>query len=319
MNDVDPRTLSGILGFDSARFTAGPFGREPLHIKGAGPTAYAELVTIDELDDILSMDSTRTPYVRVVKDGDLVDPEAYTYSSVVARRPMDDLLDRAGLMEQFGRGATIVLDSIHHWLPAFRELCGAMREELGAEARATAFLSPPREQALEPHADSYEVFVLQIAGTKRWAIYPRLDPPPPNGVILDIDDLGDDGQEIVLSPGDLLYLPWGTPHIVTSLDTYSAHISIAVRPPTWGAVLRELLEPVLADGRLDGPALMGRGREDELAAELSGWLTQLATSLAAVDRREYAEFLVGRATEPAGERPGTRLAKSFLHAPGEPQ
>jgi hypothetical protein len=311
VNRQAPSNLSGILGFSSSKFIADTFGREPLHIPGASSTAYKDLVTLDALDEILSFDSTRPPYVRVFKDGMLVDREEYTYTGSVARTEVDGLLDHGRLMDQFDRGATIVLDSTQHWLPAVRDLCDSLQQELGAGGRATAFISPPRKQALEPHADSYEIFVLQIAGAKQWSLYPRLDPPPPAGVILRPEDLGDEPVRAILEPGDLLYLPWGTPHVVNSLDSFSAHLAIALRPPTWGELLQGLIAPIVNDERMNGPALMGRGREAELAGELSDLLGRVVEGIRSIDPSSQAERFVSRATEDRCRRPAASLADLY--------
>ena len=188
------------------------------------------------------------------KAGSLVDLDEYTYSGSVARREVTGLLDQQRLMELFDDGSTIVLDSIQHWIPEVRELCLGLQEELGGAGRATAFITPPHQFGLDLHADAYDIFVLQIAGSKQWSLYPRLDPLPRAGLNLDRTDFADTVPDVVvLQQGDLLYLPWGTPHSVKPLGTLSAHISIAVSFPTWADVMSELLQAVLADERLNGP------------------------------------------------------------------
>jgi len=218
------------------------------------------------------------------------------------------LLDQRRLMELFDDGSTIVLDSIHHWIPEVRELCHGLQEELGGTGRATAFITPPHEFGLELHADAYEIFVLQIAGSKEWSLYPRLDPIPREGLNLDRADFADVAPDVVvLREGDLLYVPWGTPHSVKPIGTLSAHVSIAVNFPTWADILSQAVEYLLADEGLNGAAHLRPGTEPALAAELKARLDDLAGQISAIDAQEIAAQFVEYATYPERRQANTTL------------
>lgn len=63
-----------------------------------------------------------------------------------------------------------------------------------------------------PHVDSYDVFLVQVWGRRRW----RVGPPRPHALVpgLPLKVLADFEavQEFVLEPGDMLYLPPGWAH-----------------------------------------------------------------------------------------------------------
>ncbi|GAA2471597.1 hypothetical protein GCM10023100_27970 [Actinocorallia cavernae] len=301
-------SLSDILGRDSSTFVSEVYGRRPLHLPKANATAFRDLVTLDEIDNILASPSTRPPYIRLMKQSRPTDPRNFTFSATVARRQLDGLLDHALVMNHFHRGYTVVLDSIEHWLPTVQSLLCSLQMELGAGGRAAVFASPPHEQALEPHADSYEIFVLQVSGSKKWSLYERLDPVPRAGARLNQDELGPKTESLVLNPGDVLYLPWGTPHVVESLDSPSVHVSIGLRPPTWGEVLEELLRTVVNDGREHEPVLMHSGREDELSKQLSTRLASIMDGVEAVSPPAYAKRLIATALESRRHSVGLTLA-----------
>jgi len=63
-----------------------------------------------------------------------------------------------------------------------------------------------------PHVDSYDVFLLQALGKRRWRIERRPDPSCKPGLPLRQLLHFRPQQEWVLEPGDLLYLPpaWPT-------------------------------------------------------------------------------------------------------------
>ena len=58
-----------------------------------------------------------------------------------------------------------------------------------------------------PHFDSYDVFLLQVQGRRRWRIGRLIDPELQAGVPLKILSNFRAGQEWLLEPGDMLYLP----------------------------------------------------------------------------------------------------------------
>ncbi|AJC21895.1 cupin domain-containing protein [Pandoraea pulmonicola] len=63
-----------------------------------------------------------------------------------------------------------------------------------------------------PHLDSYDVFLLQAHGKRRWRIGPQRDTTWLEGVPLRILKHFEAEQEWVLEPGDMLYLPPGYAH-----------------------------------------------------------------------------------------------------------
>ncbi|MGC7403787.1 JmjC domain-containing protein [Pandoraea pneumonica] len=63
-----------------------------------------------------------------------------------------------------------------------------------------------------PHLDSYDVFLLQAHGKRRWRIGPQRDTTWQEGVPLRILKHFEAEEEWVLEPGDMLYLPPGYAH-----------------------------------------------------------------------------------------------------------
>jgi len=61
-----------------------------------------------------------------------------------------------------------------------------------------------------PHFDSYDVFLLQVHGTRRWRVSAQRDLSLKAGLPLKVLQHFEPEQEWVLEPGDMLYLP---PHI----------------------------------------------------------------------------------------------------------
>ncbi|MGA8010465.1 MAG: cupin domain-containing protein [Thiomonas sp.] len=103
-----------------------------------------------------------------------------------------------------------------------------------------------------PHQDAYDVFLLQASGRRRWRIGPvtdqRLQPGKPVKLLSHFIP----EQDVILEPGDMLYLPpgWGHDGIAVGADCMT--YSIGFRAPPQGELLKEVLWQ-LAESQQDGP------------------------------------------------------------------
>lgn len=97
-----------------------------------------------------------------------------------------------------------------------------------------------------PHFDSYDVFLLQAHGRRRWRIGRQKDLALKDGIPLKILENFEPEQEFVLEPGDMLYLPprWAHDGIAEGeCMTYS----IGFRSPSLTGLAQDLLTR-LSDG-----------------------------------------------------------------------
>ena len=92
-----------------------------------------------------------------------------------------------------------------------------------------------------PHFDSYDVFLLQAHGHRRWQFGQQKDLSLVDGLPLKILSNFEPEQEFVLEPGDLLYLPPQAAHDGVALDECMT-ISIGFRAPDEAALARGMLE-----------------------------------------------------------------------------
>jgi 50S ribosomal protein L16 3-hydroxylase len=92
-----------------------------------------------------------------------------------------------------------------------------------------------------PHFDSYDVFLLQAQGQRRWRISRQLDLSLQEGVPLKILANFEPQEEYVLDPGDLLYLPPGYAHDGVAIGECQTY-SIGFRAPDQAELARELLQ-----------------------------------------------------------------------------
>ncbi len=91
-----------------------------------------------------------------------------------------------------------------------------------------------------PHFDSYDVFLLQAQGRRRWQISQQKDLSLVEGAPLKILANFVPEQTFVLEPGDMLYLPPGCAHDGVALDECITY-SIGFQAPRRGDLARDLL------------------------------------------------------------------------------
>jgi len=94
-----------------------------------------------------------------------------------------------------------------------------------------------------PHIDSYDVFLLQAHGRRRWRIGRQKAPVLQEGVPLRILTNFVPEEEFVVEPGDLLYLPPGYAHDGIAQGECMTY-SIGFRIPKKAELARELLQRV---------------------------------------------------------------------------
>jgi 50S ribosomal protein L16 3-hydroxylase len=105
-----------------------------------------------------------------------------------------------------------------------------------------------------PHFDSYDVFLLQAHGRRRWRIARRYSPQLIEDMPVKILAEFEPEEEYVLEPGDMLYLPPMYAHdgiAEGECQTYS----IGFRVPRRDEVARELLQRLADDAEAAGDAL----------------------------------------------------------------
>ena len=153
-----------------------------------------------------------------------------------------------------------------------------------------------------PHFDSYDVFLLQAHGQRRWRIGRQKDLSLVDGLPLKILANFQPEEEYVLEPGDMLYLPPGWAHdgiAVGECMTYS----IGFRSPNGAQLAHEVLQR-MAEGAADEegaiyrdaqqPAVAGPGA---IPAELQDFARQAVQR--ALAQPQALECALGEAlTEP---------------------
>lgn len=122
-----------------------------------------------------------------------------------------------------------------------------------------------------PHFDSYDVFLLQAHGQRRWRISAQEDLTLEEGVPLKILSHFEAEQEFVLEPGDMLYLPPQYAHdgvAVGECMTYSIGFRAPAHQELGEAFLEYMLDSIDLPGRFADPELKATTKPAELPVDM---------------------------------------------------
>jgi ribosomal protein L16 Arg81 hydroxylase len=232
---------------DVERFLAEHWERKPLVVPRSEDGRFDDLLAARDVERLLTETGIRTPAFRLVKAGAAVG--GYTTDLSWRPEPFTGVADVPRVLEEFERGATIVLQGLHHnWLPLAR-YCRQLEAFLGHPVQANAYFTPAGSQGLPVHHDTHEVITLQVAGTKRWLVYePVLELPLKNQRYRSA--LGEPGEpvlDLTARAGDTLYLPRGWLHQALTTDSDSLHITVGINVRRWVDEARGALDEAEAE------------------------------------------------------------------------
>jgi bifunctional lysine-specific demethylase and histidyl-hydroxylase NO66 len=250
---------------------------------------YDDLLSEREVERLVCETGLRFPAFRLVKEGSKLDVGDYTVDLPWRPVPFGRTADVERVLAEFEAGATIVIQGLHLNRAETATFCRALEGALGHPVQANAYYTPRGSQGLAVHHDTHDVFVLQVAGEKRWLVYePVLELPLKEQRYS--PELGGPGEPVidtVLRAGDTLYLPRGWLHEARTSDVDSLHLTVGINVYTWLDAVHDAL------GEVEDELAFRRAVDGE--APLSELLELLAERLDGDDvARRKAERLARR-------------------------
>jgi bifunctional lysine-specific demethylase and histidyl-hydroxylase NO66 len=300
-------------------FAESVWGRRACLTRAADlPRDFADLFSLDAADGLLSQHGLRTPFLRVAKDGSTLPAARYTSGGGVGAGIADQVSD-VRLTRLFAEGSSIVLQALHRTHPPVIDFAQALGADLGHPVQVNAYLTPPQSQGFSAHYDVHDVFVLQIAGQKRWRIHAPVHPAPlrdqpwtDHRTAVEAAAREEPLIDEVLRPGDALYLPRGFLHAATALGETTAHLTVGVHVWTRRHLLEQLLAAVgdVEDLRSSLPLGVDVTDPARLREELAGTVETLIARLPGIDVEQIAAGMVGPALAAGKAAPVGPLAQA---------
>ncbi|GAB3598067.1 hypothetical protein GCM10027446_27450 [Angustibacter peucedani] len=300
--------LERLVAQDVDAFAAGTWGRSALLSPAADlPRDFADLLSADAVDELVSTRGLRTPFLRVAKQGQTLGDRAFTAGGGVGAAVADQVSDDK-LVRLFADGSTMVLQGLHRTWPPLVAFAQQLAADLGHPVQVNAYVTPPQSRGFDDHYDVHDVFVLQVEGEKHWRIHepvheaPLRDQPwTDRRAAVEAAAATEPVVDAVLRPGDCLYLPRGYLHAAEALGGVSTHVTIGVHTWTRHALAAELVAAAMArlgsdvEARRSLPLGADVGTAKGVADDLGAVRELLTAALAAVDEDVVAERMAGRA------------------------
>jgi len=283
-----------------------------------GGTAYYDIFSLAAVDELLSRRGLRTPFIRLARNGVVAPAGRYTRSGGTGALVGDQVADDR-VLELFLDGHTVVLQGLHRLWPPLIDFAGALTTDLGHPVQVNAYITPASSQGFSAHYDVHDVFVLQVAGEKRWRIHrPVLDAPSRDQPWTDhraaVATRAEEPPVIdaVLRPGDALYLPRGYLHAAEALGGVTCHLTVGVHPVTRQHVLDALLDIAIDEPALRSSLPMGVDLGDPAAVEddLRATVTALTERLRTISAVDVATRLGDRLVDSNRPAPVAPLAQA---------
>ncbi|MBT2452174.1 cupin-like domain-containing protein [Streptomyces sp. ISL-43] len=237
---LDSASWAGRLGGDT--FLAQTYNRSYALFAGAADTAG--LFSWDDLNRIIATQRLEPPRLRLSVDGEMVPVHRYAVPTTTRRAVTWSRILPAELHAQLKDGASLVLDSIEKIHPPIGVAAEGLEHFLGTPVQVNAYASWTEREGFGLHWDDHDVVVVQVHGSKRWRLYGATREAP---TFRDVESPekpeGDPVADIVLDPGDVLYLPRGWWHAVTAdQGTESLHLTFGLVSHTGADLLHWVVD-----------------------------------------------------------------------------
>lgn len=217
-------TLLG--GLTAEAFTAKYWQKKPLLIRQAFP-GFRDVISPDELAGLAMEDGVRARLVTKVRGRKpwLLETGPFR-SERLQRLPRQDWSLLVQGVNEYVEAAATLIDEFN-FVPAWR-----------LDDLMVSFA--PEGGGVGPHVDSYDVFIIQGLGRRRWQIAERFDPALLPGIDLKILKHFVPEQDWILEPGDMIYIPPGVAHCGVALEP-CLNYSVGFRAPSAKTLIGSLL------------------------------------------------------------------------------
>lgn len=212
-----PQTILG--GLSAERFLAEYWQKKPLLIRGAFPD-YVSPLSPDELAGLACEEGI---------EARLIEENGHDKAWQVSHGPFDE----ATFSRLPEHDWTLLVQAVDHYVPDVANLLKEFHFLPSWRLDDVMISYAPPGGSVGPHVDQYDVFLLQASGTRRWQLGGKTadDAAIVQGIDLRILEHFEalPGQDWLLEPGDMLYLPPGIAHHGVSQSSDCMTFSVGFR------------------------------------------------------------------------------------------
>lgn len=232
--------LTALLSpFSRDVFLTSYYERVPLHVDRNDPSYFADVFSLAELENILVAGSGDRTGFNMVRSGvppvnaELLAMERPGVRARFTGKAPTHVLDPRTVVDRFNMGYSLVISDAARFSGRLQRVSGSLQQELGASVQSNLYFTPASAQGFDVHHDTHDTLVMQIEGTKTWQIFAPVVELPIEGQTLPMAAPNERmvlKSQIVMHPGDTLYIPRGFPHAARSGDERTLHVTLALMP-----------------------------------------------------------------------------------------
>lgn len=165
-----------------------------------------------------------------------------------------------------GGGCSIRLLCPQKYVDNIHAMLSLLEQEFGCMVGSNVYLTPPNSsQGFAPHYDDIDAYILQLEGKKHWKVYEpfsRVDSlPRMSSRDFTVAEMKNRKPvlDIVLNPGDVLYMPRGWVHQACTLNDekdHSLHLTVsAMQNWSWIDLMENIIPQALDNSAMDSLSL----------------------------------------------------------------
>lgn len=188
-----------------------------LHVPSPEPRRAEALLPMWLLDGLVGSDALPPGALELLRGGDVVPAARF--------RGEDGRVRRDALDALIADGVSVLLHRIDDEVPAIAHLTDSLERRLGHTVWANAYVTHGPGGALGAHYDDHDVLVVQVHGAKRWYGHGT---PHPSPIARSAGAFGPPTWDLLVGPGDALYVPRGEVHHTATEGGLSVHLTFGV-------------------------------------------------------------------------------------------
>jgi hypothetical protein len=195
----------------------------------------AMLFSIQDFDEILQNASLKPEDIEFFKEGQWLDSKQFfsLKSHESAFRIAE--LDKNSILDLLNAGYSIRLNEIQRYSSTLRDMLSQLSKHTISRLSLNCYFTLKNNSCLKPHSDEQSLFIIQMSGKKNWYLGDAAS-----------DNFLSHEPTLILSAGDLLFVPKGLRHAATCDDQHSLHLTLAFTDRS----VNDYLQHVIAESSL---------------------------------------------------------------------
>ena len=189
---------------------------------------FSQLFSWHDLSRLITEHRHLHPRLRLSKEGQVIPRQRFMKQPAGARDGHDSI-DVPSLYAELRNGAMLVLDSVDELVSEIRSIAWNLENVFRERVVINAYAGWSHTEGFDLHWDDHDVIIMQIYGSKQWNMFGETRAWPMKRDVEPNEEAPKRPiRSLVVSAGDVLYVPRGNWHQVRAVDLPSLHLTIGV-------------------------------------------------------------------------------------------